>query len=117
MKRGEIYYADLGESVGCEQRGKRPVLVVQNDIGNAFSPTIIVVPITSRQKTKIPTHARINTLREDSIALTEQVRTIDRARIKTFVCEVTEDEMIQVDRALAVAVGLLPVNNKGVEYI
>ena len=97
VKRGDIYYADLRPVVGSEQGGVRPVLIVQNDIGNKFSPTTIVVPLTTRnKKSNVPTHSEIhkdinNGLKEDSIALCEQLRTIDKERLKNKVGSVDND--------------------------
>lgn len=111
--RGELYYAQLEEAViGSEQTGARPVLVLQNNIGNEFSPTIIVAPITSRtySKTKIPTHINIaastNGIHQDSIVLLEQIKTIDKARIKTRIGRLKKEEIQLVDEALIVSLGI-----------
>ena len=86
VKRGEIYYADLSPVIGSEQAGIRPILVVQNDVGNKFSPTIIGIAITSRQKVKLPTHIEIEGtkygLDKDSVILAEQIRTLDKKRLR-----------------------------------
>lgn len=103
--RGDIYYADLSGGIGSEQGGTRPVLVVQNDIGNFYSPTTIVVAITAqRQKSNIPTHAKIakgiSGLLKDSIALTEQVRTVDKTRLRNKIGHLNEKQMASIDTAL-----------------
>ena len=112
MKRGEIYYADLSPVVGSEQGGTRPVLVVQNDVGNKYAPTVIVCPIAASRKKALPTHVFLSGLKNDSIAMLEQVKTIDKTRIGSFIREASEEEMLKVDRALAVSIGL----HKGEKY-
>jgi mRNA interferase MazF len=108
--RGNLYYADLDPITGSEQGGTRPVLVVQNDAGNKHSPTVIVAAITSRDgKILLPTHCPLSTqsgLGRDSVALLEQIRTIDKRRLKRYVGAIGPDEARGVDRALAVSVGL-----------
>ncbi|MBR4305650.1 MAG: type II toxin-antitoxin system PemK/MazF family toxin [Ruminiclostridium sp.] len=111
IKRGEIYYADLSPVVGSEQGGMRPVLIVQNDVGNRHSPTVIAAAITSqRDKSKLPTHISINAgkcgLQKDSIVLLEQVRTLDKQRLKERMGELDVSAMTQVDTALSVSFGL-----------
>ena len=111
IKRGEIYYADLSPVVGSEQGGIRPVLIVQNDIGNRYSPTVIAAAITSqRDKTKLPTHISVEAsdcgLAKDSIVLLEQVRTIDKQRLKERMGSLDVASMGQVDKALSVSFGL-----------
>jgi len=111
MKRGDIYYADLRPVVGSEQGGIRPVLVIQNDIGNRHSPTIICAPITSRlTKTKLPTHIEIEAGRyhidKDSVILLEQLRTIDKARLKEWVCHLDGEIMTRVNLGLRVSLEL-----------
>jgi len=118
VKRGEIYYADLSPVVGSEQGGVRPVLIIQNDVGNRFSPTVIAAAITSQKdKTKLPTHIQISSrncgLARDSVVLLEQVRTIDKRRLKERMGRVEEPYMDQVDRALSISFGLEPVKNAG----
>ena len=108
VKRGEIYYADLSPVVGSEQGGVRPVLIVQNDIGNRFSPTVIAAAITSRQsKAKLPTHIPLPSgncgLTRDSIVLLEQIRTIDKQRLKDMVCHLDKEMMYKVDEAIKVS--------------
>lgn len=111
VKRGDIYYADLSPVVGSEQGGIRPVLIVQNDVGNKFSPTVIAAAITSqRYKTNLPTHIRVNAdgcgLAKDSIVLLEQVRTLDKKRLKEKMGTLDGDDMGRVNRALSVSLGI-----------
>lgn len=111
IRRGDIYYADLSPVVGSEQGGIRPVLIVQNDVGNKFSPTVIVSAITSQKyKTDLPTHIRVNAdecgLSKDSIVLLEQVRTIDKKRLKERMGNLDETDMDRIDKALSVSFGL-----------
>lgn len=115
MRRGEIYYADLGEVLGSEQGGVRPVLIVQNNTGNQFSPTVIVAPITSKMmKHHLPTHVCLKESPEQygldraSVILAEQVRTLDKQRMKWRVGELDEVAMKRVDRALAISFGMYP---------
>lgn len=109
--KGDIFYADLTPVVGCEQGGIRPVLIIQNDIGNRYSPTVIVAAITSRtEKNPLPTHIRLCSqqygLRQNSLVLLEQVRTIDRSRLREYIGHLSEPQMQQVNEALAVSFGL-----------
>ena len=111
VKRGEIYYADLSPVVGSEQGGVRPVLIVQNDTGNRHSPTVIAAAITSRlDKAKLPTHIALNGqsagLNRDSIILLEQIRTLDKSRLRERMGRIDESTMSAVDAALAVCFGL-----------
>jgi mRNA interferase MazF len=111
IKRGDIYYADLSPVVGSEQGGVRPVLIVQNDIGNRFSPTVIAAAITSqRAKANLPTHIMLNAqstgLARDSIVLLEQIRTIDKHRLKERMGSLDDLAMSQVDQALSISFGL-----------
>ncbi len=112
VKRGDIFYADLSPVVGSEQGGVRPVLVVQNDVGNKFSPTVIIAAITSQiNKAKLPTHIEISAddygLAKDSVILTEQIRTIDKKRLRERIGRL-DDELIEgVDGALAISLGLM----------
>ncbi|MBL1223567.1 type II toxin-antitoxin system PemK/MazF family toxin [Enterococcus sp. BWR-S5] len=112
VKRGDIYFADLSPVVGSEQGGIRPVLVIQNNLGNHFSPTIIVAAVTAKMaKPKLPTHIGINSgetgIERDSVILLEQIRTIDKARLKEKVCHLGIEVMTDVDRALGISVGIL----------
>lgn len=111
IKRGDIYYADLSPVVGSEQGGIRPVLIVQNDVGNKYSPTVIAAAITSqRDKTSLPTHISVNAdgcgLAKDSIVLLEQVRTIDKKRLKEKMGHLDESTMNHVNSAIQVSFGL-----------
>jgi len=111
IKRGEIYYADLSPVIGSEQGGIRPVLIVQNDVGNKYSPTVIAAAITSRgDKTELPTHIKVNAngcgLQKDSIVLLEQVRTIDKKRLKEKMGTLDTPSMNMVDKAISVSFGL-----------
>ena len=119
IKRGEIYYADLSPVVGSEQGGIRPVLIVQNDVGNRYSPTVIAAAITSqRDKTELPTHIKLDAsfsgLAKDSIVLLEQVRTIDKQRLKEKMGTLDNRSMNMVDRALYVSLGLNDTSNNTV---
>lgn len=111
IKRGDIYYADLNPTVGCEQGGIRPVLIIQNNTGNHFSPTVIAAAITGRRKKDMPTHVLLDEegtrLFTDSCILLEQVRTIDRERLKEYVGHADEETMRKVDNAIAVSFGLM----------
>ena len=109
IMRGEIYYADLSPVIGSEQGGMRPVLVLQNNVGNKHSPTVIVAVITSRLgKPKLPTHVKLGAsyLAKDSMVLLEQIRTIDKRRLLEYIGHVTLDEMSIIERALLVSVGI-----------
>ena len=111
VRRGDIFYADLSPVVGSEQGGLRPVLIIQNDVGNRYSPTVIAAAITSRlSKTRLPTHIDVYADRvglvKDSVILLEQVRTLDKRRLKEKMGHLDEGLMRQVDRAIAVSVGL-----------
>ena len=111
IKRGDIFYADLSPVVGSEQGGLRPVLIVQNDIGNRYSPTVIAAAITSRLgKTKLPTHIDIYAsevgLAKDSVILLEQIRTLDKKRLRERMGHLDEDVMSKVNSAISVSFGL-----------
>ena len=111
IRRGDIYYADLRPVIGSEQGGVRPVLVIQNDIGNKHSPTVICAAITSKMnKAKLPTHVELNTRRcamvKDSVILLEQLRTIDKQRLKEKICHIDGVLLQEVDRALKVSLEL-----------
>lgn len=110
FKRGEIYYADLSPVVGSEQGGVRPVLIIQNDIGNKFSPTVIVAAITSQiSKAKIPTHIELDSktfsLPKDSVVLLEQIRTLDKKRLKEKISEVDIFTMKKINTAILISLG------------
>ncbi len=111
IRRGDIYYADLSPVIGSEQGGIRPVLIVQNDIGNRYSPTVIAAAITSRTtKSKLPTHIDVYAekygLARDSVILLEQIRTLDKKRLKEKMGHLDEDVMVQVNDAINVSFGL-----------
>ncbi len=110
IKRGELYYADLSPVVGSEQGGIRPVLVVQNDVGNKYSPTIIAAAVTSQiNKAKLPTHIELSAkeygLQKDSVVLLEQIRTLDKQRLKDKIGEVPVDTMQKINQALMISLG------------
>ena len=114
IKRGDIFYADLRPVVGSEQGGIRPVLVIQNDIGNKYSPTVIVAAVTSQiNKSKLPTHLELDAsdfgLTKDSVVLLEQVRTIDKSRLREKVCHLDETSMSKIDRGLQISLGIIRV--------
>jgi mRNA interferase MazF len=114
IQRGDVYYANLNPVVGSEQGGTRPVLILQNDIGNKYSPTTIVAAITSRiKKGKLPTHVEISAeehnLERDSVILLEQVRTIDKRRLKEKITNLDTDTMMKIDEALAISLGLVKI--------
>lgn len=111
MRRGDVYYADLRPVVGSEQGGVRPVLIVQNDVGNRHSPTIICAAITSKMnKAKLPTHIELSAgkydMVKDSVILLEQLRTIDKQRLKDKVCHLDDDIMQKVNRGLMISLEL-----------
>ncbi|MED0680961.1 type II toxin-antitoxin system endoribonuclease NdoA [Aneurinibacillus thermoaerophilus] len=112
VKRGDVYFADLSPVVGSEQGGVRPVLVIQNDIGNRFSPTVIVAAITAQiQKAKLPTHVEIDAktyaFERDSVILLEQIRTIDKQRLTDKITHLDEEMMERVNEALQISLGLI----------
>ena len=110
IKRGEIYYADLSPVVGSEQGGVRPVLIIQNDVGNKYSPTVIVSAITSQfGKAKLPTHIELSAekynLPKNSVALLEQIRTLDKRRLQEKVTTLSPEKMREVNKALLISLG------------
>lgn len=111
VKRGDIFYADLSPVIGSEQGGIRPVLIIQNDVGNKYSPTVIVAAITSQiNKAKMPTHIEINGeeygLSKDSVILLEQIRTIDKKRLKEKTGHIDDELLLDISYALKISVGL-----------
>ena len=111
MKRGDIYYADLRPVIGSEQGGIRPVLIIQNDIGNKHSPTVICAAITSKMnKAKLPTHIELSSreyeIVKDSVILLEQLRTIDKKRLKDKVCHLDSQMLKEIDKALGISLEL-----------
>ncbi|SHH48458.1 type II toxin-antitoxin system PemK/MazF family toxin [Tepidibacter thalassicus] len=114
VKRGDIFYADLSPVVGSEQGGVRPVLIIQNDIGNKYSPTVIIAAITSQiNKAKLPTHIEINAndygLNRDSVVLLEQIRTIDKKRLREKIGHFDDGLMEKVDEGLQISLGLFEI--------
>ncbi|CAM3111285.1 type II toxin-antitoxin system PemK/MazF family toxin [Sporolactobacillus spathodeae] len=112
VKRGDVYFADLSPVVGSEQGGVRPVLVIQNDIGNRFSPTVVVAAITAQiQKAKLPTHVEIDAKRygfdRDSVILLEQIRTIDKQRLTDKITHLDEEMMARVNKAIQISLSLV----------
>lgn len=111
IKRGDIFYADLSPVLGSEQGGIRPVLIIQNDVGNRHSPTVICAAITSRMnKAKLPTHVEVDASRyqlvKNSVVLLEQIRTIDKKRLRDFICHVDRELMVEVESALRISMEL-----------
>ena len=111
IRRGDVFYADLRPVVGSEQGGVRPVLIIQNDVGNRHSPTVICAAITSRMnKAKLPTHIAIDAasyhMVKDSVILLEQLRTIDKSRLKDKICHLDEEILIKIDEALKISLQL-----------
>ena len=110
VRRGDIFYADLSPVVGSEQSGVRPIVVIQNDIGNKYSPTIIAVAITSKVKNKMPTHIEIEGakygLEKDSVILAEQIRTLDKSRLKEKVGRLDKKTLEKVKKAIEISCGL-----------
>lgn len=112
IRRGDIYYADLSPVIGSEQGGTRPVLIVQNDVGNRHSPTVIAAAITSQKdKARLPTHIQVNTegsgLTRDSVVLLEQIRTIDKKRLREHMGRLDDTAMMRIDHALQISFGLM----------
>jgi mRNA interferase MazF len=112
VKRGDVYFADLSPVVGSEQGGVRPVLIIQNNIGNRFSPTVIVAAITAQiQKAKLPTHVEIDAAKHgfdrDSVILLEQIRTIDKQRLTDKITHLDDEMMVRVNEALQISLGLI----------
>ncbi|MCL2311450.1 MAG: type II toxin-antitoxin system PemK/MazF family toxin [Firmicutes bacterium] len=111
VQKGDIFYADLSPSIGSEQSGTRPVLIVQNNIGNKFSPTVIAAAITSHQKNNLPTHITIKAqecqgLKKDSVVLLEQIRTLDKQRLRSKLGKLDKESISRVNRALSLSLGL-----------
>ena len=110
IRRGDLFYADLNPVVGSEQGGIRPILVIQNDVGNHFSPTVVAAAITSRKaKNSLPTHILLENvpgLAPTSLLLLEQLRTIDRKRLRGYIGRISKEKMLEVDAALAISIGI-----------
>ena len=121
IKRGELYYADLSPVVGSEQGGVRPVLVVQNDVGNKYSPTVIAAAVTSKiNKAKLPTHIELPSssygLQRDSVILLEQIRTLDKRRLKERIGELNDVTMNQVDKAILISLGFTKLSYAEISF-
>ena len=110
IRRGDLFYADLNPVIGSEQGGIRPVLVIQNDVGNHFSPTVVAAAITSRKaKNSLPTHILLENvpgLAPTSLLLLEQLRTIDRKRLRGYIGRISKEKMLEIDAALAISIGI-----------
>ena len=107
IKRGDIFYADLCQGIGSEESGCRPVLIVQNDVGNKHSPTIIVIPLSTAKKKKLPVHIKINdVMPKTSIALAEQIRTIDKSRLREYMGTLDNSKMNEIDKVLRISIGV-----------
>lgn len=111
VKRGDVFYADLGVIMGSEQGGVRPVVIIQNEMGNKYSPTVLVAAITSKKReNRLPTHVKLSKedghLEKDSVILTEQMRTLDKGRLKEKITTLSDEIMSKVDKAILVEVGL-----------
>jgi mRNA interferase MazF len=106
IKRGDVYYIDLSETIGSEQGGIRPCLIVQNDVGNKFSPTTIILPLTAQKKKFKATHVEIDNLLKESTILCEQIRAVDKVRIKGYICTLNEKCMKLVDNKILFSLGI-----------
>lgn len=107
--KGQVYYADLDPTIGSEQRGLRPVLIIQNDVGNKHSPTTIIAPISTKKDCFLPTHVEIRSIKElklNSIVLLEQTRVIDKIRLKNLMGVLSKQELYKIDKAINIAMGL-----------
>ncbi len=114
IRRGDVFYADLNPVIGSEQGGVRPVVIIQNDIGNKYSPTVIVAAITSKiDKAKLPTHVELNSkecnLDIDSVILLEQIRTLDKRRLQRQITHLEKDIIIKINEALEISLGLIDI--------
>ena len=111
VKRGDVYYADLDPVIGSEQNGHRPIIVIQNDIGNLYSPTTIAAMVTSSQKKKLPTHVHVidegSGLSDDSIVMLEQIRTIDKQRLGSMIGHVSDETMELIEDAALCSLGIV----------
>lgn len=121
IRRGDLFYADLNPVVGSEQGGIRPVLVIQNDVGNHFSPTVVAAAITSRKaKNSLPTHILLENvpgLAPTSLLLLEQLRTIDRKRLRGYIGHISKEKMLEVDAALAISIGVGYPNKRRIHNV
>lgn len=119
IKRGSIYYANLSPAIGSEEHGIRPVLIVQNNVGNYFSSTVIILPITTK-KGKLPTHIKIpkdKYIKKNSTALCEQIRVIDKRRLKQFICKLSYQKMKEIDLAISLALNLKLNSKSGMRNV
>ena len=111
VKRGDVYYADLDPVIGSEQNGHRPIIVIQNDMGNLYSPTTIAAMVTSSQKKKLPTHVHVidegSGLSDDSIVMLEQIRTIDKQRLGSMIGHVSDETMELIEDAVLCSLGIV----------
>lgn len=114
LKRGQLVWVDFGVGSGSEQGGVRPAVIVQNDVGNKYSPTTIVTPITSQSKTNLPTHVVLTSdlLNRKSIVLCEQVRIVDKNRVKSEIGILPNEDIIRIDNALLISMGFIPLSQK-----
>ena len=109
VRRGDVYYADLRPVIGSEQGGVRPVLIIQNDIGNKHAPTVIIAPITSKnKKSNLPTHVKLTShiLERNSMVLLEQLKTVDKSRIDSYIGTLSDEEMKMIDKALRISLAI-----------
>lgn len=109
IERGDVYFVNLGYGTGCEQGGKRPCVVVQNNIGNIYAPTVIVIPLTTKTKKKLPTHCVVhnNQFTHETIAMAEQIRVVDKRRLYYYKCSLNEEDMKALDIAMMIAQGIV----------
>ena len=116
VKRGEVYFANLNPVVGSEQGGKRPVVIIQNDIGNTYSTTTIIAPITTKDRhSRVPTHVSISKKTEplrDSVAMLEQIRTIEKSRLKKCIGTLSDETMKKIDDAVLISIGVKELHKK-----
>ncbi len=119
IKRGDVYFATLDPVVGSEQGGIRPVVIIQNDIGNKYSTTVIACVTTRRKKERMPTHLSVilnhDDLLQESVAMLEQVRTIDKSRLLDYICTLPFAKMSEIDRALAISLGINNISEENYE--
>ncbi len=118
IRRGELYYAYLEPVIGSEQGGERPVVILQNNRGNRYSPTVIVAPLTTKLvKRTLPVHVKVTAagLRSTSLVLLEQIRTIDKQRLRQYIGEVTDEEMREIEQAVLISIGMSDDKERGSE--
>ena len=120
IRRGELYYAYLEPVIGSEQGGERPVVILQNNRGNRYSPTVIVAPLTTKLvKRTLPVHVKVKAagLRSTSLVLLEQIRTIDKQRLRQYIGEVTDEEMREIEQAVLISIGMSDDKERGSENV